>query len=374
MENLATEIVDHLHSLYGNRKISILEICPQIENTIPDLISKYLLKEIELYTERIQNKFQLIRNPLKLEKRLPLEEHFIFNSNDYELKISENTSQSENLVITIRDIGKQSRDEVIRKDKIEFDFRGRYTRIDFNINECFSDILHSLVDTSQIIIETSYRRMEEYVKQAIEKMKDETGDALYEHIRRVFVRKPELVNDIWLYVEIDNHGIYTMDTAHRNIVLERTAERLRNINSSPIELAVRIFTERTPFGMTYSGKSVKEDATITDNLSSASYIGSGIQIAEERIYKCDSHSCQPLVREGKNLLSACYPAKLTSEIEPILQKERKTFKEILSQKSNSIKKVVNILEQRNFIDCGLAPKVFECIGALLKGSGVFPPV
>lgn len=222
-------------------------------------------------------------------------------------------------------------------------------------------------EIARTVLDVGYHRMEEYIDTAVHNnMKDNTGEALYTHVRRVFAGSPDLVAHIWLYIEVEDHGIYTMDYKHRELTRERTAQHTRRTSESPIANAVRLFTERTPFPLTYSGKAIKDGETKEGVLSTADYSASGIQIAEEAIYQCDLHACQPLVRQGKNMLTACYPANLRNRIEPVLYREREKFKEILDNEVSSIRKIVKQFKDQGILH-GVSPKLAELMGAFLKG-------
>ena len=223
MEGLDRKVVERLDSMFSKRQIDVLKICPQIENHLFTLITDFILEEIQIFAENSQSEFKLIsKNSIGKRGLLTSEEYFLFDKQIYELKIVGHPNKAETIVLTIRNPDIFFEEHHPKYQKIEISSLGRYTNILISADKFFLPRLNSFAEIARIVITVSYNRMKDYVLTEIEKLKDETGEALYAHLRRVFAANPSIMDHIWLYVEVEEHGIYTMDRNHREIALKRS--------------------------------------------------------------------------------------------------------------------------------------------------------
>jgi hypothetical protein len=215
-----------------------------------------------------------------------------------------------------------------------------------------------------LVLESGYRWLTEYVRATLNGLRTETTEALYSYLRQLFPAK--IVDDIWLYAIVEQHGIYVPDSLAFQAAIERVSQRRIATSQSPVRLATDFSTRLIEFDKVFSKIAISQDSTVVGRMVEAPYAGSGIELAEEAIYQSKEFVIQPLVREGKVLLSAAYPTPIRSLVEPVLKKEREQFRQIIKLRASSYYGMIQRLRDQRFL-LGVDPKLFEVFGAFLRG-------
>lgn len=333
-------------------------ICEQVEFHLAEISRRSILKILNEFSRKSGVRY--FSSPSEL---------FIFDKTYYQLKISEHSTLPEVVVVTIKSVRKEG-SKFIRKALMQkFNSGGRYTEVRVSTDEIFLPIQASISGTVVGVLEYGYRWLEEYVKIYLKSIRSETSIELYSHIR--FILPEYYANRVWLYAIIEENGIYIPDLIAYQSALKLASERKYSFGQSPLELVADFSTRIVDFEKVFSKIAIAENRSILGNTVSAGYAGSGIEIAEQAVYQSGQFVIQPLVREGKTLLTAAYPSDVREHVEVILDREKEEFRRIVSARAASLRDTIETIQSKRILP-RLKSKYFEYLGAFVRGLLDFP--
>jgi hypothetical protein len=115
-------------------------------------------------------------------------------------------------------------------------------------------------------------------------------------------------------------AFFLLDSIHVMTALDRTRAHSNRLAASPLEAISLMVTQRLDADLTISRSAVGEGRPIPENLVESRYADTRVNIAEILFYGTPNIVCQPLVLEGKVRLTSAYPASMSAEIEPKLNR------------------------------------------------------
>ncbi len=313
---------------------SLIEVCDQVEDVLVGLVETTTLDQIRALSIEADVRFVTGPSP-----------SFVYDNMIYEIRTLEHPTHFNSLRIVIRSTGK-------------------YVEVRVTTDRAFLACQSLIAEAAVLVLESGYRWLTEYVRATLNGLRTETTEALYSYLRQLFPAK--IVDDIWLYAIVEQHGIYVPDSLAFQAAIERVSQRRIATSQSPVRLATDFSTRLIEFDKVFSKIAISQDSTVVGRMVEAPYAGSGIELAEEAIYQSKEFVIQPLVREGKVLLSAAYPTPIRSLVEPVLKKEREQFRQIIKLRASSYYGMIQRLRDQRFL-LGVDPKLFEVFGAFLRG-------
>lgn len=247
---------------------------------------------------------------------------------------------------------------------IVLETRGRVREIQIQVDERLAVLFDGASELCKTVFEVGYRWLEERVKNAIGVFRSDVAAAVYSKLRVLL--SVDLANQIWLGVFIEVIGHYLLGPDQIRVALDRAGERRLHIPQSPLEAVTRFATAVFPFEKSLSRDAFVENRIIQRGIHAAPYAPTGIQLAEEQVYRIDRISIQPLVREGPTLLTAAYPIEIESNVAPSLETVKPVLKALLEERANDLHRCMAMLRASR-VSSDLFPKLAEGAGAFIKG-------
>ncbi|MDZ7367237.1 MAG: hypothetical protein ONB43_15415 [candidate division KSB1 bacterium] len=282
----------------------------------------------------------------------------------YILKMTEHSISNNILQVTIQCIDQSKSDLVAKPFKIKFNSYGKYDEIHIRTDKVFLNYQSSIAEVCQSVLESGYRWLVERVKRMLNSIQSSAAENLYSHLRKLLPE--QIVNQIWLYAITENKGIYIPDTIARKVALDKMSRRKLNVGESPIKLIADFSTTLIDFERTFSKIAIADDTNLIKDFVNVPYTESGLQIAEAAIYQVSGYVIQPLVREGKTLLTTGYSIDLKTEVEPILKKESEEFRKIVEREKSKLSNIVRQLKEQT-LPPALKAELAEYAGRFAKG-------
>jgi hypothetical protein len=209
-----------------------------------------------------------------------------------------------------------------------------------------------------------YRWLESHVVGELLVVEHRATVELYIEIRSHLA--PELADLVALYGMDRQRAFYLLDPRAIQTALVRAGENRATLSSSPIELTALMTTRLLDPAETVSQASLAEDRALSLKLSESLYAPTGLNLAEGAFYKTSQVTSMPLVREGRLQLTAIFPTDLRPEIEPVLEKQRDRFSEILQR--NGKFSVERVIGRGRMLDGAVAPgDIAELFGRFTGG-------
>jgi hypothetical protein len=176
----------------------------------------------------------------------------------------------------------------------------------------------------------------------------------------------QLADLVALYGMNRRRAFYLLDPRAIQTALVRAGATRATLSSSPIELTALMTTRLLDPGETVSKASLVEDRALSLSLSESLYAPTGLNLAEGAFYETSQVMSMPLVREGRLQLTAVFPLELRPEIEPVLEKQRDRFGEVLQR--NGKFSVERVIGRGRTLDGAVAPgDIAELLGRFTGG-------
>jgi hypothetical protein len=337
--DLSVRVRDGLTNFFSQESaISVSAVCEQAEGELLGLLLESILEEIRLIAEQEEVSFTRIAD-----------DQCNFDNSVYEVRLTGRDTKTHILLLTVLSVDGRSSPMARGAVPFTFESRGRYSEVRLKTPERMLAHRDALGKVASTVLEAGYRWLSEFVQMALNSLEDRTADELYSHLRQIFSRK--IVENIWLYAIIDEHGIYIPDRFARGVAESRAGKRSLTTSRSPLELMVDFSTKILDYEDLFSKTAVREDRTIVGEVGKAPYAASGIHLAEEIIMELDLMVVQPLVKEGRTLLVAGYPTQLRAEVEPVLIRERERIRIILEKGAGALRQLISTAE-KNRVNLG----------------------
>lgn len=236
----------------------------------------------------------------------------------------------------------------LKKEKFKIDGGGRYSILKIkSVQEFISyiEIISTIITHS---LKAGYYWLTEFVISELSKIQNRVASAFYSHLHKLF--NNEIVNQIWLYVIVDDYGFYiTNDNAITAAQQNINASHLQTTDS-PQDLILQFATSILEYDKILTKIAIVENRSLlSEKFSKTPYSDTKVPLAESAIYASDSLIVFPLLREGSSKLSAGYNPSLNYIIEPVLKKERDAFKSIMEQNEKKLRNTLKELKQQNLI-------------------------
>lgn len=337
LQELRERVRNQLEISFTAERQSLVATCEQMEVFLLAAVQNSIMEVLKISSRAAGAKF-VDYSPYQ----------FICDGAPYEFRVHEGaTKNSRPLEIEIRctDPKRSNFNRKVYKTRVVS--LGRITDVHVTTDKTFVREREMIAETARSVLEAGYLWLAEHIKTLLMGEQNTASDNLYSHIRSIL--PPQIANEIWLYMIADKEGVYVTDIVARERALERASGRLTCANISPIEIVTDFCTRRTDFELTYSKVAISEDLTLEGEFAKAPYIESGVHITEAAIYVSEQHVIQPLVREGKTYLSAAYPSRLRSTVEPILKRERNNFRHIVAHRASAFRRILSGLG--NYVSC-----------------------
>ncbi len=333
--------------------VPIQSICDLVESHLLHILYTSILAELTLVAEEVGVHF--LSTP---------SDYFYYNNAIYILRMTEHSISNNILQVTIQCTDQSKSDLVTKPLKIKFNSYGKYNEVHIRVDKVMLNYQTSIAEVCQSVLEFGYRWLVEYVKRMLNSIQSRAAENLYSHLRTLFPE--QVVNQIWLYAITENKGIYIPDTFARKIALDKISRKSLNVGESPIKLVADFSTTLVDFERTFSKIAITEDTSLTKDFVNVPYTESGLQIAEAAVYQVSGYVVQPLVREGKTLLTTGYSSDLKGEVEPILKKESEEFRRILEREKSRLSSIVKQLNDQ-MLPPALKAELVEYAGRFAKG-------
>jgi hypothetical protein len=328
-------------------------LCDQVEEFLLSLTEILIIREIQLIAEETGSNFVGSDS-----------QYFLYDYNTFYIKASENQRYNNLLEVIVNSVDRRKSMLAKKSTTVSLDTLGRFNKVHIKTSAVFENNQSSFAQIVRVILESGYYWLTERVRVTLNDFHQQTSEDLYSYLRQLFPE--QIVNHIWLYAVVNNRGLYIPSALNREFAFKRVSRRLLDVKDSPIKLAADFSTRLIEFDKLFCKLTYAQGQTMVFNFDRAKYASSCFHIAEEAIYQSNTFVSQPLVREGKTLLSAAYPVSLRDSIEPILTRERENIKSILEKKHKILSDIVEKLREKHFLN-NLLPKLFEFAGAFLKG-------
>lgn len=344
-----------LDTVYGKKEVQVplVYVCEQVEEYLQKLAYRLSLKDLNNYSAEIGAYHTTSPS-----------EYFTFDGNIYQLKIVEYPTDNSVLSLIIQSTNPEKANFIRKATTVKFESLGRFNEIRVSTDEIFYSVQTVLAETVQCVFESGYRWLAEYIRLSLDKIRSCTTVDVYSHIRKVL---PEhIARQVWLYAIIEKNGIYIPDAVAFNSALNAASERKFLFKESPLELVADFSTRLTEFDKVFSKIAIAEDKSVVGNISSADYAGSGIELAEKAIYQSNQFIIQPLVREGRTLLTAAYPSDIRQHVEVVLENERERIRQIIVSNESTFRNALKKIKEGGVLP-KLEPKHFEYAGAFIRG-------
>lgn len=197
------------------------------------------------------------------------------------------------------------------------------------------------------------------------------SDDLYDVLRKS--RIPEVVQkEITLYCVFEALGRHIPSLDRINELIARLHSNTQSMNVCPMRLAIDFFL--TPLDGRrydlYTQKAFREGQTIV--VPGTKYSGeSYVRLATEAFFGCVDGNIQPIASVGDAwLLSAIYPSRLASLIQPEIEKEKYNFKlaidNIQAKHRDSMNRLKHLVGQRPAGESRHISVAGEFLGGIIK--------
>jgi hypothetical protein len=234
---------------------------------------------------------------------------------------------------------------------------GRVARVRVRAVEAVAHAVDDILGAAADVIVTGYRWLEVGVIAALSRLASDLATELYAEIRKLLPAK--VADLVWLAIHSEQRTHYLMDSHGRETVLKRAQEPTLHLPLSPLDVLTEIESVDMKFELTHSHDAIRVRHTIPQELSHPKYSRIPLQIAEEIAYQSGNIRVQPLVWEGKDLLTGSYPPSLMNEVQPVLKSLRPKFKAIIEARGSMVRRLSETLRKRRELPAaaGIAAEV-----------------
>jgi hypothetical protein len=207
---------------------------------------------------------------------------------------------------------------------------GKYSRTRLTIPGTLARMSDPLGEAIQALYASGYKWLNAHGEGRLKSLqghspKDrEIISELYSHIRAELHEHSDYVT---VFALGRKDAFFLFDSIHITTALDRNRAQSSRLAVSPLETTALLVTQRLDANLTISRAVIGDGQPISENLVESRYADTGVPLAEMAFYGMPGIVCQPLVREGKIRLTAAYPAPLSAEIEPQLNRITGQLKE-----------------------------------------------
>lgn len=315
---------------------STLEICDYIEQYVVEKIRSVFFIELE----------KLLILEKKQFKKISVE-RIAVNNIVYEYKSGQSINKPTLFQVQLKQVYKGELKFKSISLKKAFDSVGRYSSVQINTVHEFDRNLEILTESIKLVFETSYRWLLEFVREAVEKIQDETASSCNSVIRTLFGEK--IAENIFLWKVSKDRGVYLVDQLTLRSALTRAKKRDGTTQLSPIEIISNFATTSTDLNKVAAKIAIQENKIIHGDFSVTDYSDTRHDQTETIIYQSRSFAAQPLVRDGEYLLIAGYPSELRQTVEMTLANEKDRFRDIISSGKKKVTDVESLLGERTVL-------------------------
>ncbi len=224
---------------------------------------------------------------------------------------------------------------------------GKFKELIIRLESSLKDFGPDIILLSKLLLETGYIWLTESLNLTCSKLEDSIAFEFYSSLRKVLPEK--LSKNIWLHISIDGTGFNIVDNRARDRILFNAGKRKLSVNKSPIEVSSIFLTQIIEYEKSFLKQSVINDEPIIVELSQAPYKETGSQIADQVIFKKDNIVVNPIIRDDKFLLAACYQIKYHDAVKYVLQKESKNLRFLCAKYLRELKEIMINIKEPNFI-------------------------
>ncbi|MCH7828130.1 MAG: hypothetical protein IIC75_09210 [Bacteroidetes bacterium] len=347
------EILSELNSLYKYDSINALvRTCESVEIRLLDMIEESLITLFQ--KSSVENNQSFTTGPQGI---------YIYNEIPFQIKFNETSKDNSLLELSIKSIDnmKSTLDKGL---KVKIDSVGRYAVVKIFVDTRLEKFKESISDIVENVFVVGYRWLKEYVRLKLNEIYKHTSEELYSFLRQILPEK--IVENVWLYVIYEKQGLYIPSSINRDKLLSTVSNRNYNLDISPIQALADFSTRLMDFEKLFAKSVLGNDKTLEAKLTKAPYQDSGFQLVEQIVYKSDKLISQPLVKEGKILMTVGYPIELRKDVELILYNNRQNFANILENKHSFLKSTFNTIIKKGILK-NIPPEYFEYAGRFFKG-------
>lgn len=304
-----------------------------------ETVEAFLITKLK---DTILNELRVIAEEKRIRFNLIPPRRFFFDITLFELKVVESPISSTIVHISIQAVN--SKRKVLKPLKVKFASSGRFNEIHLSLEPTFLDLQNRFAEFAQVVFESGYRWLIEFVNETVEKINDDASQRCYSVLRKLF--KEEIASRVFLWKVTGLKGIFLVDDLTLRNAITNASKRNVSENTSPIEVGMSFSTTYIDFDKTLANIAINEKRIVQDEFRALKYTDTGFDITEIIVFQTENVAVQALVTEGKNMLVASYPAEIRKFIDVTLQKEAFKFGEILSKSENNVENVGLILQNQ----------------------------
>jgi hypothetical protein len=339
----------------GSIRQPLLDLCDLVENHLVEVAAGEVSTCVATLAAAHDQRF------VSLSDR-----QFSVDGKLYETRVTENVRRPLVLDVAIAPIAAQSDWKLPRSpEKVKVHGAGRYAEVDIYLHESLAAARESMASALKAIFEVGYRWLQAHVMGELIDIEHAACSAMYTELRKSL--PPPLWQHIWLYVLAERKGLYVPDPIVVQDVLT-TASARRSVGSlSPLELTVDFATRMLEANNTVSMGAIAADSIFEGDFSASPYASTGFGVTEELVWQYDTFAVQPLVRGGKILVVAGYPANLQAEIQPMLEKSKNRLAHVVNDQAKSMHRRVLGLKHEGEVHERFRQQVME-LGGTFTGK------
>ncbi|MCB1055440.1 MAG: hypothetical protein KDD11_07990 [Acidobacteria bacterium] len=185
------------------------------------------------------------------------------------------------------------------------------------------------IDTEQLelmvktTLESGYSWLREKFRLALASEEDSMAGEVYSHLRAILPDQ-EVWERVWLWSYVDGEGAYLGDPKLSDAKLLDIRGHPLAAGKSPVELLVTALTTLSHLSDSFTQEAIKSGEPIDVDLRTALYgDDEPVYVVSERLLFGESAlTIYPIVRSGRGLFLAGFPARLRSELIPIFDRHR----------------------------------------------------
>ncbi|MCP4373863.1 MAG: hypothetical protein GY797_38040 [Deltaproteobacteria bacterium] len=292
-----------------------------LSKALPNLLSIFIQEEIAEFAVRTQKNFSFEGDS-----------QFTVEKESYIIEITDDKRTERTILVTLRSLSPQ-RTKLVKFSFMPVDAQSLYLKFGIRIDKSLEALKERLTFMCAESLKSFSRWLDGFTRRIILSGRNQIVDILYSHVRSLF---PEnLAHQIYLFVLVNRKGIYTFDSLSLDNAIKSMNQGVKGLNTTSLQLINALAFRQLPIEALAAQVAIPEDKTVQLSKSKIEFTGhkksEGMGIAELALYETDDLIIQPLILEGKLLLEAAYNPKIREQVEMTLNRERKTFKSILSE-------------------------------------------
>ncbi len=347
LARLRLAVAESLQSSYPTRTIpEAIEAAVRVEQSLPDVVRQAV---VSLGSG----------NPVAAENQL------LFDKASYSVVVQPSVAAPRTLEIGVTPIGKEIPRSRLRKLETRVKSNGLCERVEIWLPPSLQALGDEIVVSTQSVIETSARWVEERIMLLVESATKEIGGELYAHLYTV-VPERELLEDVWFAAGNRDRAFYLLDSLAASHALSLLNSYRRGPGLTPLRLLGEFVGADVPLEQSFARIAVGDVRCVEFDLGDAKYRDSlsALQAAELGVYRSQSISILPVCKTDRSYLILVFPTKNKQRLLPTLEENREYLAQRFLLAESNLKSILKLIRKpQTSIHFG---KAGEFVGGFVK--------